>query len=287
MTAELVLHAHEKSLGDGVMVRRALPQMQRRMVGPFIFFDHFGPFEITPTAALDVRPHPHVGLATITFLFEGSILHRDSLGSEQMIHPGDVNVMIAGRGIVHSERMPPEIRAKGGRSFGIQTWVALPTKDEEMDPVFEHHAAPTIPKIKEEGVTLDVIAGTAWERTAPTRVLSPTLYVHARLEAGATLAIDETHEERAIYVVEGQIDHDATTYDPCALVVLHAGPAIVRAITTCRLMIIGGAHIGPRHIYWNFVSSSKERIEKAKSDWREERFPIVPGDEHDRIPLPA
>jgi hypothetical protein len=286
MTADLVIQAHAKSLGDGVTVRRALPAMQRRLVGPFIFFDHLGPIDIGH--GVDVRPHPHIALATITYLFEGALMHRDSLGSAQMIRPGDVNVMIAGRGIVHSERTPAELRTSPGRMHGIQTWVALPTKDEEIEPAFEHHAAESLPKIRTGGATLDVIAGTAYGETSKARVLSPTLYVHAVLEAGADLAIDDTHSERAMYVVEGSIEHDGATHEASSLVVLHPGPVRVRALGPTRLMLVGGAPLdGPRHIDWNFVSSSKERIEKAKADWREDRFPKVPGDEHERIPLPG
>jgi len=273
---------------DGLSVRRALPSAHRRLVGPFIFFDHMGPAALPVGQGLDVRPHPHIGLATVTFLFEGEIMHRDSLGFVQAIQPGDVNWMIAGRGIVHSERSRDELRKQGVRLHGIQCWVALPLEHEEMEPHFDHYPSDTIPKVRFEGVALDVIAGTAYGQVSPVRVLSPTLYVHARLDRGASLAIDAEHEERAVYIVEGAIECDGRTLEHGALVVLQPGADVtVRATDAARLMLLGGAHLpGERHVWWNLVSSSRERIEQAKDDWKHERLGKVPG-ETEFIPLPT
>jgi redox-sensitive bicupin YhaK (pirin superfamily) len=284
---DLLIEARPRDVG-GFAVRRVLPSALRRLVGPFIFFDHMGPADLAPHRGMDVRPHPHIALATITYLFEGEILHRDSLGSEQPIRPGDVNWMIAGRGIVHSERTPDEVRARGGPMHGIQSWVALPIHDEEMPPQFDHHPARAIPVLQLPGAELHVVAGTAYGVASPTRVLSPTLYVHARLEAGAEVAIDEQHEERAAYVVDGTFQCDGRMVVPGTMFVLRPrSHVVVRATTAGNLMIVGGAPLdGPRHIWWNFVSSSKDRIEKAKKEWREGRFPKVPGDDQEFIPLP-
>jgi redox-sensitive bicupin YhaK (pirin superfamily) len=287
-SVELLIAGRPRDLG-GFEVRRALPSMQRRLVGPFIFFDHMGPARLPAGEGMDVRPHPHIGLATVTYLFEGEIIHRDSLGSSQAIRPGDVNWMCAGKGIVHSERSGAEERARGARIHGIQSWVALPTEHEETGPRFEHHGAAAIPRVVRDGAVLDVIAGTAFGARSPASVLSPTLYVHARLDAGARLAVDDEHEERGVYVVDGAVRVGACTVDAGTMAVLRPGAAAVaEAQAPARLMIIGGARLaGERHIYWNFVSSSQERIERAKDDWRAERFPKVPGDEVERIPLPA
>lgn len=285
---ELLVEARARDIG-GFAVRRALPSMRRRHVGPFVFFDHMGPADLAPGAGMDVRPHPHIGLATVTYLFDGEIDHRDSLGSFQTIRPGDVNWMAAGRGIVHSERSPAASRARGMRVHGIQSWVALPREHEEGEPRFEHHPAATIPRVSLPGATLDVIAGTAFGARSPVGVLSPTLYVHARLEAGASLGIDEEHEQRAIYVVEGALGCDGHSLAAGTMAILRPGAtARVTAPSDARLMIVGGARLeGERHIYWNFVSSSKERLERAKDDWRSGRFPKVPGDEVEFVPLPA
>jgi redox-sensitive bicupin YhaK (pirin superfamily) len=286
-SVELLIDARPRDLG-GFAVRRVLPAVARRAVGPFLFFDHMGPAELPPGAHFDVRPHPHIALATVTYLFEGAIDHRDSLGSFQAIEPGAVNWMIAGRGIVHSERMSPEHRARGMRIHGIQSWVALPLEHEEMEPAFMHHPAKTIPRVTEEKTTLDVIAGHAFGVRSPVNVLTPTLYVHAMLEAGARFAMDEEHEERAIYVVEGALGCDGRTFRHGTMVVLRPGTKVmIETDEPTRLMLLGGAKLdGPRHIFWNFVSSSKDRIEKAKDDWRNERFPTIPGDDVERIPLP-
>jgi redox-sensitive bicupin YhaK (pirin superfamily) len=269
-------------------VRRALPSMRRRLVGPFIFFDHIGPVHLPFGAGLDVRPHPHIELATVTYLFDGEIDHRDSLGSMQTIRPGDVNWMLAGRGIVHSERSSPESRSAGAHLHGIQSWVALPIEHEQTEPRFEHHASSTIPKLRRSGVQLEVVAGTAYGERSPVGVLSPTLYVHASLEAGARLSIDDTHEQRAIYVTEGAVSCDGRIFRPGTLLVLRPGADVAMAAEEpTRVMLVGGAKLaGERNIYWNFVSSSKERIERAKDDWENGRFPKVPGDEVEFIPLP-
>ena len=284
---DLVIEARPRDLG-GFTVRRALPSPMRRLVGPFIFFDHMGPVGFAPGQGIDVRPHPHIALATITYLLEGEFVHRDSLGSEQPIRPGDVNWMVAGRGVAHSERTAPEVRARGARMHGIQTWVALPQREEEIEPRFEHHPRATIPVVSRPGAELHVIAGTAYGAKAPTGVLSPTLYVHAQLDVGATLPIDDEHEERAVYVVDGSIEHEGKTFGEGAMLVLHPRASVViQAASKANVMLVGGAPIdGARHIFWNFVSSSKERLEQAKADWREGRFPKVPGDEVEFIPLP-
>jgi hypothetical protein len=272
----------------GFEVRRVLPSHPRQRVGPFIFFDHFGPVAFPPGEGMDVRPHPHIGLATVTYLFDGEILHQDSLGSRQPIRPGDVNWMVAGQGIVHSERTPADVRAQGGRMHGLQLWIALPIDAEELAPRFEHHAKETLPVVRRPGATLRVIAGSAYGATAPTGVLSPTLYVDVDLAPGASVAVDGEHEERAIYVVEGSVECAGRRLVPGAMTVLRAGAGVsLSADGAARAVLIGGAPLpGVRHIEWNFVSSSQERIERAKDDWRARRFPKVPGDEIEFIPLP-
>ena len=284
---DLVIEGRPRDLG-GFVVRRVLPSMMRRLVGPFIFFDHMGPVAFPPGEGLSVRPHPHIALATITYLLEGAFVHRDSLGSDQTIRPGDVNWMVAGRGVVHSERTAPEVKASGGRMHGIQTWVALPQKDEEIEPRFEHHPKSTIPIVNRPGAELHVIAGTAYGAKAPTGVLSPTLYAHARLDAGASLPVDEEHEERAVYVVDGSIACSGKTFTEGSMFVLRPGASVsLQALEASNVMLVGGARIdGERHIFWNFVSSSKERLDRAKTDWREQRFPKIPGDDVEFIPLP-
>jgi redox-sensitive bicupin YhaK (pirin superfamily) len=282
----LVIEARPRDLG-GFGVRRALPSGGRRMVGPFIFFDHIGPSEMPPGQGIDVRPHPHIALATVTYLFAGEMDHRDSLGSHQTIKPGDVNWMLAGRGIVHSERTGDQARRRGGPLHGIQSWVALPIADEENAPRFDHHPAATLPQIERPGAALRVVAGTAYGARSPVAVCSPTLYVAATLEAGATLPLPDEHPERAIYVLEGELACGARRLAPGAMAVFHAGAAEVRALAPTRFVLIGGAPLdGERQIWWNFVASSAERIERAKSDWKEGRFGVVPGDEREFIPLP-
>jgi redox-sensitive bicupin YhaK (pirin superfamily) len=285
---ELIVSARVRDIGD-FTVRRVLPAARRRMVGPFIFFDHMGPVSMPVGRGLDVRPHPHIALATVTYLFDGEIDHRDSLGSFRTIRPGDVNWMVAGRGIVHSERSGAGARLRGAQLHGIQSWVALPLADEETAPQFAHHPAASLPKLRAGGVALDVIAGSAFGLRSPVAVFSPTLYAHARFDAGARLDLDDEHEQRAIYVAQGTIGCDGRTFSDGTLLVLRAGArAAIAAHDAARVMLIVGAKLeGERHIYWNFVASSEQRIERAKEDWRNQRFPIVPGDEIERIPLPG
>jgi redox-sensitive bicupin YhaK (pirin superfamily) len=269
-------------------VHRALPSAQTRMVGPFIFFDHFGPAVFTSGVGMDVRPHPHIGLATVTYLFEGEIMHRDSLGSAIPIHPGAVNLMTAGRGIVHSERTAPEHRHGGEPLHGLQLWVALPAKDEEMAPAFAHTAAIDIPEVAEPDMTLRVIAGTLHGLRSPVATVWDTLFAEAQMRAGATLPLDAAHEERAVYVITGGIEIGGAAFGPEKLLVLKPGDRIsVRATRDSRVIVVGGAAMdGPRHIWWNFVSSRKDRIEAAKADWKAGHFPLVPGDTTEFIPLP-
>jgi redox-sensitive bicupin YhaK (pirin superfamily) len=287
-TVELDIDARTRDLGDGFTVRRLLPSAARRLVGPFIFVDHLGPVHLRPGGGLDVRPHPHINLATVTFLFEGEILHRDSLGSEQPIRPGAVNWMTAGRGIVHSERSPVAERKRGPRVHGMQLWVALPKAEEEVAPSFQHHPAVSIPSVERPGARLRVVAGSAYGATSPVAVLSPLFYVEAQLERGATLPLPDEHRGRAAYVVSGAISVDGKAHGEGTMLVFKEGvPARLQALDAARVMLLGGAPLdGERHIWWNFVSSSTERIERAKDDWRHGRFPKVPGDETEFIPLP-
>lgn len=286
LDASTVIAGRARDLG-GFSVRRLLPAVVRRMIGPFAFFDHMGPAQFAAGQGMDVRPHPHIGLATVTYLFDGEIMHRDSLGSAQPIRPGDVNWMVAGSGIVHSERTPAEARAGQSRAHGLQCWVALPTRDEEIAPRFEHHDASALPVIKLPGVHLTVIAGDAYGEVAPTGVLSPTLYVHAHLDADASLPLDREHEERALYVVDGDVELGARTVESGTMIVLRRGDDVLKAKSAASVMLLGGAPVdGQRHVWWNFVSSSRERIEQAKSDWREGRFGTIPGDDQEFIPLP-
>jgi len=277
-----------RDLGD-FSVRRALPSAQRRMVGPFVFLDSFGPVVFRSGDGVDTRPHPHIGLATLTYLLEGSLVHRDSEGYVQEIKPGEVNLMTAGRGIVHSERTGPQARAAGGTMFGFQTWLALPLDLEESDPGFQHVEAAALPQDEAEGISLRLLAGTLHGRRAPTRIFSDTLYADLALTDGARFQIEAGHIERAIYVVEGAIEVAGQTgrFGKDQLVVLKPGAeVIVKAIGGARMILLGGEPLeGKRHIFWNFVSSSRERIDQAADDWRNRRFPGVPG-ETEFIPLP-
>jgi len=283
---DAVLRPHVRDLGDGFTVRRLLPGHPHRSVGPFVFFDHMGPVVLPPGQGMDVRPHPHIGLATVTWLYEGSIVHRDSLGFVQPIAPGDVNWMTAGRGIVHSERSPPAARVAGPRLHGLQTWVALPLDDEEVEPGFVHVPAKDLPQLAPEGARITIVAGSWLGQHAPAPTRSPTLYVSVELEAGARLALPDEHEERAVYPVDGTVSVDGVEVPPAHMAVLAKGKGVVlTAPQRTRLMLVGGQALGPRFIWWNFVSSSRERIEKAKADWREGRFGHVPG-ETEFIPLP-
>src|SRR3984957_512612 len=285
---EVVIIPPVHDLGDGFNVRRALPSSQRRMVGPFVFFDQMGPTILRAGSGLDVRPQPHIGLTTVTYLFDGEIIHRDSLGTVQAIRPGAVNWMIAGRGIVHSERTAADKRSAGSSLSGIQTWIALPKAEEEHAPSFRHYVASELPLIDGEGVTLRLIAGSLFGKRSPVETLSEMFYADATLAANARLLIDAEHEQRALYVIRGRIDIDGDSFDASQLVVLRPGQAItVLALGPVQLLLLGGAALdGPRHVWWNFVSSSSERIEQAKQDWRDGRLGHVPGDA-EFIPLPA
>jgi redox-sensitive bicupin YhaK (pirin superfamily) len=285
---ETTIVPRTRDLGDGFTVRRALPATERRMVGPFVFFDQMGPVLLRAGQAMDVRPHPHIGLATVTYLFEGEILHRDSLGTVQTIQPGAVNWMTAGRGIVHSERTPEEVRAVGGALSGIQTWVALPREHEEAEPAFAHHAASELPLIEDTGVIVRLIAGSLFGRRSPVRTFSEMFYADAILAPGTRLALGAEHEERAVYVSEGTARIGQTTFEAGQLLVLRSGQTIaIDAPQRSRLLLLGGEPMdGPRHVWWNFVSSSRERIRQAGDDWKAGRFEGVPG-ETEFIPLPS
>ena len=271
----------------GFEVRRALPSARKRMVGPFVFLDQMGPAMLKAGSGIDVRPHPHIGLATVTYLFEGEIMHRDSLGTELPIRPGAVNWMTAGRGIAHSERSATDERGRDRWLSGIQSWVALPKTHEEVDPAFVHLGADELPVVEGEGKRLRVVAGEAYGARSPMTTLWETLYVDAALEAGAKLPVDADQEERALYIANGTVTIFGDRFEAGRLLVLRPGePATVEAETDARLILLGGAAMdGPRHIWWNFVSSSQDRIEQAKADWKAGRFDVVPG-ETEFIPLP-
>ena len=286
---ELLIEGRLHELAPGFPVRRVLPSVKRRTVGPFIFLDHFGPLVVTPGGdGMEVRPHPHIGLATVTYLFEGGLFHRDSLGHAQAIRPGDVNWMTAGSGIAHSERTEPEMRRTGFRMHGVQTWVALPKAHEETAPAFEHVAISRLPVWQDGSASLRLIVGSYAGRTAPTTHFSPIFYVAAEVPASAKVGVPSEHAERAVYVAGGTVMIGDRRLGVGDLAVLAADMAVdvVAGTDGARLMLLGGAALdGPRHIWWNFVSSSKERIERAKADWREGRFARVPGDP-ELIPLP-
>ncbi|NYZ11680.1 pirin family protein [Azospirillum sp. RWY-5-1] len=284
---DLVVVPRTSDIG-GLEVRRALPTVRRRMVGPFVFLDQMGPTVLRAGSGLDVRPHPHIGLATVTYLFEGEILHRDSLGTVQPIRPGAVNWMTAGRGIAHSERTAPELRAADNPLSGIQMWVALPKDREETDPAFAHHPADSLPVVEGEGKRVRLIVGSLFGATAPVPQPWPMAYADAVLDAGARLEVPAFHEERAVYIAAGRIEVAGTVFEAGRLLVLHpSDPLVLRAAAPSRVMLLGGEPMdGPRNIWWNFVSSSKDRIEQAKADWRAGRFGAVP-DEHEFIPLPG
>ena len=274
-------------LGD-FKVRRTLPSRPRRMVGPFIFVDQFGPARLPPGRGMDVRPHPHINLATVTYLFEGSIEHRDSIGSHAVIQPGAVNLMTAGSGIVHSERSPVSLRADGPSLYGMQTWLALPDGKEEMDPAFEHVEGAALPLVEGDGVSARVLMGTLWGKTAGVTEHSATIYADIMLNAGASIPIDAEADERAVLVTEGQASLDGDRLEAYTLYIMAPGqPMRLRADTQSRVMLLGGeAFSTQRHVFWNFVSSSRERINQAKEDWNARRFPLVPGDDQEFIPLP-
>jgi redox-sensitive bicupin YhaK (pirin superfamily) len=284
---ELVIVPRVRDLGDGFSVRRALPHGKRQMVGPFIFFDQMGPVQFIAGQGLDVRPHPHIGLATVTYLFDGRVMHRDSEGNALEITPGAMNLMTAGRGIAHSERSPASARQGTEGMFGIQSWIALPQAKEETAPSFQHFDAASLPSIEDGGVKARVIAGSAFGTTSPVGMLSEWLYAEVVLAAGASAPLDPDQEERAIYVAEGEVDIAGDRFEGPRLLVFRPGDRItVRALRRARLMFLGGAALeGPRYIWWNFVSSRKERIEQAKEDWKTGRFAPVPN-ETEFIPLP-
>lgn len=272
----------------GFEVRRALPSSRKRLVGPFIFFDRMGPAILRPGQAMDVRPHPHIGLATVTYLFDGQIRHRDSLGTEMVIAPGDVNLMTAGRGIVHSERSPEELRGDALSISGLQTWLALPTEHEEMAPAFDHTRRDDLPLLDFDGVSGRVVIGAFEGQRAAVTTKSDTLYVDLQLKAGAKVRIPADAEERAIYLLSGEVEIAGDRFAPDQLLVFRPGDEIVISSERgAHFMLFGGAALGSqRYIWWNFVSSSRERIEQAKEEWRTGRFDIVPGDAEEFIPLP-
>jgi redox-sensitive bicupin YhaK (pirin superfamily) len=275
-------------LGDGFTVKRALPSAQSRMVGPFVFFDHFGPAVFKSGHGLDVRPHPHIGLATVTYLFDGEIMHRDSLGTAAPIKPGEVNWMTAGRGIVHSERTGQERRVHDDHLHGLQMWVALPADKEEIAPDFAHYAVKEFPVLRDNGKNVRIVVGSAYGERSPVKTTSDTLFADAHLKAGSTLPLDADYEERAIYVIDGEIDISGDKFGGGRLLVFKPGDRIaIRAQTDAHIALFGGAAMdGPRHIWWNFVSSRKERIDQAKAEWAAGHFQKVPGDEIEFIPLP-
>jgi redox-sensitive bicupin YhaK (pirin superfamily) len=281
-----LLHPHTKDLGGGFLVRRTLPAMARQAVGPFIFFDHFGPITAGPDDDHDVRPHPHIGLATVTYLFEGAQVHRDSTGVVQRIEPGAINWMTAGRGIVHSERTPDDLRGRSRTSHGLQLWAALPVEHEETEPGFAHTAAQDIPQVDLDGARVRVLIGEAFGVRSPVATLSPTLYLDISLAPGGSLVLPAAAEERAIYGVDKAVVLDGETVEPTTMAVLAAGSEPrLSAPEGARVVLIGGAPIGPRFMYWNFVSSRKERLVQAAADWGADRLGHVPG-ETERIPLP-
>ncbi|MGZ3181697.1 MAG: pirin family protein [Telluria sp.] len=283
-----LLKAHEKDLGGGFLVRRLLPSAVQQAVGPFIFFDHFGPIDADPQANHDVRPHPHIGLATVTYLYEGAMEHRDSLGTVQRIEPGAVNWMTAGRGIVHSERTPADLRGQPRRSHGLQLWAALPHAAEEAEPAFQHTPAEAIPQVDAGLARVRVLVGSALGQTSPVMTYARTLYLDVALAAGASLTLDELPEQAAVYVVEGEVTVDGESLAPTRMGLLPPDPGQVRLASTGggRCVVIGGEPLdGHRFLYWNFVSSRKDRVAQAASDWEADRFPAIPG-ETERIPLP-
>lgn len=290
---DIIIDRRKKDLG-GFQVARVLPFAKKRMVGPFVFFDEMGPAQFAPGNGIDVRPHPHIGLATVTYLFEGAMHHADSLGVSQEILPGAVNLMIAGSGITHSERTDPEVRARGFSLHGIQTWIALPEAREEDMASFEHHAADTLPVFVEGGATIRLILGSAFGHTAPATTLSPIIYFHAEMAPGAELLLPEGHDELAAYLVSGDAELGGVALQPGQMAAIDGGTATLTTRKGARVMVLGGAVIGKRFIEWNFVSSSKERLEKAKEDWRASAaggwtgtpFTLPPG-ENEYIPLPG
>ena len=287
MKIELVIEQRRRGLGGGMEVGRVLPYAKRRMVGPFVFFDHMGPIELAAGVdrGVDVRPHPHIGLSTVTYLFSGEMMHRDSVGTELAVRPREVNWMTAGRGITHSERFE-KARAAGDRLHGIQAWVALPTADEETDPAFSHHQGADLPHWSDGGVDGILIAGSAYGLSAAVRTHSPLFYAHLDIAAGASAEIPSGHAERAIYVATGAVELDGARFEAGRMLVLGADASAVRAVERSVVMVLGGAPVGERFLYWNFVSSSKERLAQAAADWRAGRMKLPDADDQEFIPLP-
>jgi redox-sensitive bicupin YhaK (pirin superfamily) len=273
----------------GFKVYRTLPHKERTTIGPFIFFDQMGPAHLPPGEGIDVRPHPHINLATVTYLFAGAIDHRDSLGTFRTIEPGAVNLMTAGRGIVHSERSPPDVRPGGPELSGIQTWLALPSAKEEIDPAFQHVPRDALPVIDASGATVRVVMGSLYGATSPVTQHSETIYADIALQSGGGVPIDSPADERAVYLAEGDATLDGLPLEPRVLYLLRPGiSATLRSERGAHVMLCGGAPLdGPRYVWWNFVSSRRDRINQAKEDWRSERFPVVPDDSKERIPLPV
>jgi redox-sensitive bicupin YhaK (pirin superfamily) len=290
MFDDFLLRTLQPSTHDlgGFKVHRTLPNKERTMVGPFLFFDQMGPAQLLPGTGIDVRPHPHINLATVTYLFDGAIGHRDSLGSDLVIEPGAVNLMTAGHGIVHSERSPDAARPQGPMLSGIQTWLALPEAQEEMDPAFEHVPASALPEIQGQGATARIIMGELWGQRAPTTTYAGTIYADIALEPGGSIPIDASAEERAVYCALGEASLEGMTLEPQRLYILKPGiAATLRSESGGRVMLCGGdAFTAPRHVWWNFVSSRRDRIEEAKRAWKAREFPTVPGDDAERIEIP-
>ena len=289
---EMVIEARKKDLGGGLQVGRVLPFARRRMVGPFIFLDHMGPADFLPGQGVDVRPHPHIGLSTVTYLFQGEIFHQDSLGYRVPIRPGEVNWMTAGRGIVHSERTRPDLKFTGARMHGMQAWVALPLEEEETDPGFWHYEDEALPTYEEGGLWARLIAGSAFGATAGVKTHSPMFYIHWELQPGAKTAPPPEHEERAIYVAEGVVEVAGRDYRAGEMLVFEPGARpTITAQSQATVMALGGAGVGPRIIWWNLVASDQDKIERAKNDWANfragERFHLPPEDDQEFIPLPV
>ena len=291
---EMIIEPRRRDLG-GFTVGRVLPYAKRRMVGPFVFFDVMGPARFNPGDGVDVRPHPHIGLATVTYMFEGELRHRDSLGCDQVIRPGDVNWMTAGRGIAHSERTDAAPRRDGQRLHGVQSWVALPEEAAEVEPSFHHHPEASLPELERDGARLRLIAGSAYGETSPVKTYSPIFYLAAEADTGAAIELPSEYAERALYIVDGAVEADGASYEGGRMLVFAEGAApVIVATAPSRLMLLGGAPLGERIIWWNFVASSRERIETAKADWtrsaeagfRDSAFALPPG-ETEFIPLPA
>ncbi|HEY6869513.1 MAG TPA: pirin family protein [Novosphingobium sp.] len=284
---ELVIEQRRRSLGGGLEVGRVLPFAKRRMVGPFVFFDHMGPMDLAQGVdrSVDVRPHPHIGLSTVTYLFDGELMHRDSVGSMQPVRPHEVNWMTAGRGITHSERFE-KARAEGDHLHGIQAWVALPREDEECDPSFVHLAGEALPRWQDGGVTGQLIAGSAYGLTAAAPVFSPLFYADLQLAPGTSAGLPADYPERALYVAAGTVEVAGQRFSSGQMVVLTPGAAWFSSDTGARVMVLGGEPVGERFLYWNFVSSSRERLEQAAADWRAGRMKLPDADDGEFIPLP-